>query len=332
MIVLIKQKLRNILIKIALINPRFSSLYYFLFSTRFDDIHFSVISGVHENRTNKNNIGNFRRSIHRLEKGLITMPQREFFGESYISETVKIYQTLLKETQDTHLTIWAENVLREYFERVKHTSIIEQAFNKFSSLNRTNVDNNAKPFKYASKESPIRFDDFLSLNKARRSVRYYTSQPVSKKIIEKAINTALYAPSACNRQPYTFHILEGNNHINKCNHTPDGAQSFSYNINTMIYIIGNFSNYFHERDKNIIYVDGGLITMNLVLALQTLGISSCIVNWGDVKDKNRALSKKLNLKPFQKCITTLSIGYGMEGSGIPSSIKKSLKSVVKYHS
>lgn len=328
----IKQKIRNVLIKIGLTSPRFSTLYYLLFSSRFDQMHFALLSGIRENRINKNNIGNFRRSIHRIEKGLITKPSKPFFAEGYIQETVKSFSVLFDNTKDENMILWAGNVLQDYFDNVEHTEIIRSAYNKFNLLNKFEISEQAKPYKAKNKISSVNYDDFLSLNKFRRSIRYYSNKKVPKIQIEKAIKAALFAPSACNRQPFSFSIIEGNENIHGRDYTPDGAQSFSKNVHTMIYVIGDYSCYFHERDKNVIFVDGGLVVMNLVLALETLGISSCICNWGDLKEKNNNLTKKLDLKPYQSCITTLSIGYALENSGIASSIKKSVNSVIKYYS
>ncbi|MDO5969493.1 nitroreductase family protein [Flavivirga aquimarina] len=328
----IKQKIRNILIKIGLISPRLSTLYYFLFSNRFDNVHYAILSGIHENRLNTNNIGNFRRSIHRIEKGLITTPSKPFFAEGYIKETIESYGAMIINPNDENLILWASNVLQDYFDKVEHTNIIKSAFNHFNLLGKYEINEKAKPYKAQNKICSISYDDYLDLNKYRRSIRYYTNKVVPRELIEKAVKAALYAPSACNRQPFSFFIIEGNKNIHGCDYTPDGAQSFSKNIHTMIYVIGDYSYYFHERDKNVIFVDGGLVVMNLVLALETLGVSSCICNWGDLKDKNNNLSKKLSLKPYQSCITTLSIGYALENSGIASSIKKTVDSVVKYHS
>ena len=41
----------------------------------------------------------------------------------------------------------------------------------------------------------------------RRSVRDYTSQGVDEKVITNLINSAVYAPSAVNEQPWTFTVV-----------------------------------------------------------------------------------------------------------------------------
>ena len=41
----------------------------------------------------------------------------------------------------------------------------------------------------------------------RRSIRRYTEQPVSKEVLERILNAAIWAPSAHNRQPWRFAVV-----------------------------------------------------------------------------------------------------------------------------
>jgi nitroreductase len=45
---------------------------------------------------------------------------------------------------------------------------------------------------------------FLEFMKKRHSVRHYDKQPVSRAVIENAIETAGRAPSGANQQPWHF--------------------------------------------------------------------------------------------------------------------------------
>ena len=46
--------------------------------------------------------------------------------------------------------------------------------------------------------------DFMSLMAQRRSVRHFSAEPVSRELIEIAIETASSAPSGAHRQPWRF--------------------------------------------------------------------------------------------------------------------------------
>lgn len=51
--------------------------------------------------------------------------------------------------------------------------------------------------------------DFDALTRARRSVRGYRADPVAPEIIEQIFATALWAPSNCNVQPWSVHLVSG---------------------------------------------------------------------------------------------------------------------------
>ncbi len=61
-----------------------------------------------------------------------------------------------------------------------------------------------RPDRYPPEESLARGRDFLAEMDRRRSVRFFSDQPVPKEAIELAIRTASTAPSGAHRQPWTF--------------------------------------------------------------------------------------------------------------------------------
>lgn len=50
---------------------------------------------------------------------------------------------------------------------------------------------------------------FFDCALTRRSIRRYRSQPVPRELIEEALAAAIWAPSAHNRQPWRFAVVEG---------------------------------------------------------------------------------------------------------------------------
>ena len=54
--------------------------------------------------------------------------------------------------------------------------------------------------------SPL--DDFIHLARGRRAIRRYTDQPVPPELLDLLLETAVWSPSAHNRQPWRFAVLE----------------------------------------------------------------------------------------------------------------------------
>ena len=48
----------------------------------------------------------------------------------------------------------------------------------------------------------------------RRSIRKYTKQPVSDEVVKELLKAAMYTPSAANRQPWCFFVINDRNIMN----------------------------------------------------------------------------------------------------------------------
>ncbi|MCB9006560.1 MAG: nitroreductase family protein [Ardenticatenaceae bacterium] len=53
-----------------------------------------------------------------------------------------------------------------------------------------------------------RLTDFIELANGRRAIRRYTNQPVPQELLNQLLETATWAPSAHNRQPWRFAVLQ----------------------------------------------------------------------------------------------------------------------------
>lgn len=333
---IVKEKLFKVLyvffIKTASKSPFASSLYYLFISRKFHNEHYVMLNGIRKNLMDKSNIGNFRRNIHRLEKGLITRPPKPVFAQDYIINTVEVLHELYNSDIDRNTINWAVGILTEYFSISPFTEINQKAKKIFQSLGIKGTQNMPKTFHANNRiNSQVTYTDFLALNKQRRSIRYFENISVPRELIEKAVIAALEAPSACNRQPFTFRVVDDPILLSKVLQLPLGAKTFSDQIKMMIFVIGDQSNYFSERDKHLIYIDSSLVTMNFILALETLKLSSCIINWADIQKSNSKLKEILTLEDWEQCVLSIAVGYAASDCGVASSLKKNVQTVIKYN-
>ncbi len=112
---------------------------------------------------------------------------------------------------------------------------------------------------------------------------------------------------------------------------PMGTQGYSHSIRVLIVIVGNLDAYFDERDRHVIYIDASLATMSLMLALETLGLSSCSINWPDVEKLEQKMETFLELKKYQRPIMCLSVGYADPEGMVAYSEKRPLDQIRKYN-
>lgn len=317
-----------------------SSFYYCFFSRRFSREHQSVIKGrlayLHNLSSADNSNVMLRRNIHRLEKGLIMRPQREIFGEAYITETVNFFSKCYsKELDSSEEVKWAKEVLTRYFSLVSSSSeIIEAAkINFFDALGSNELsDEELESVPYLHQDivnSDVDFEQFKQLCIQRRSVRWFKDEHVPRELIEKALSAATLAPSACNRQPFEFYIFNEPTEAREIGSIPMGTAGFSHNFQCTIVVVGDLASYPYERDRHVIYIDGSLAVMQLILALETLGLSSCVINWPDVEILENKMARKLNLTENERPLMVLSIGYADPDGKIPFSQKKNCKELIK---
>ena len=186
---------------------RMASLYYFVFSRKFDREHLSVLQGkqryAHFFGFWGESSPRLRRNIHRLEKGLIMRPRRNVFAESFIAETVDLFRLASDSSVfDEGELKWACDVLREYFCAVEPTPVVKAASTHFHSI-IASVRSQGKTISYSPyphrclPDIDLAIDELERLCTRRRSVRWYQDLAVTRESIENAVRIAALAPSAC---------------------------------------------------------------------------------------------------------------------------------------
>ena len=278
-----------------------------------------------------------RRNIHRLEKGLVMRPRRAVFSEAYIDETVECFAKVQGVIEEDELK-WATDVLTNFFSIVElgKSKTISQAHDKFlASIEGVREMNESEQWvPYARNHSLERkipsYEEFLALCQRRRSVRWYESRVVEQNLLEMALVAAGFAPSACNRQPFEFRLVTEPSYASKLGAMAGGTGGFFQNFSALAVVIGDLSSYKYEKDRHLIYIDAALASMQFMLALETLGLSSCPINWPDVDYSDTKMQRELNLPLYKRPIMLISIGYADGVGMIPYSKKKAISLTGKF--
>lgn len=325
------------LYKVFMRNGFLASVYYALLSTRFYREHKAVLAGRYEYEKSlsggSTNFVLLRRNIHRLEKGLIMRPRRQVFGADYILETVNCYEKAVSSEKICESEKqWAADVLYTYFDTVNDTPEIVRAKQIFKRCHSATPEKDCSsvPYPHSALPDPgVTYSALEQLFRRRRSVRWYKQQPVPDSLIKQAVNAAALAPSACNRQPYQFYVTNDPKLSASLASCAMGTAGYRDNIPCLVAVVGNLGAYPHERDRHVIYIDGSLASMQLMLALETLGLSTCPINWPDIEPNEKKLDKMLRLESHQRVILLLSVGYADPDGGVAYSQKKDDSSLVK---
>ncbi|MFC4872853.1 nitroreductase family protein [Negadavirga shengliensis] len=319
-----------------------SSLYYFAFSSAFRRECRAVLAGkvkhLEDIKVQKANFYLLVRNTHRIEKGLLMRPMKKVFAMDYISETVDSYSGFVKNGDISHAKQlkWFTDVLSTYFDTVAPSGMIAIEKEKFLKskklLNGEIREVSSIPYlREENKMTSISYEQFFALNRQRRSVRWFKNQPVERDKIDKAILVALQAPSACNRQPFEYRVFDDPELVKKVVDFPMGTKGYAHSIQTFIVVVGNLDAYFSERDRHLIYVDASLANMALMLALETLGLSSCPINWPDIESREIMMENFLSLSTHQRPIMCIGVGYPDFTGKVAFSEKRNLNQTRKFN-
>jgi len=277
-----------------------------------------------------------RRNVHRIEKGLLMQPRRTPFGLNYIGETVAAYSAAVRHGVDAHELAWARDVLGEYMSITPEHPVVEPLRKIVSNIGDPcpRLSSEAQRIPYVrdiSNASEISYDQYLKLTQYRRSARWYLPKAVPRDIIEKAVHAAAYSPTACNRQPYEFRVFDDPKLISEVIKLPMGTSGFLHQVPAVAVVVGKLGNYFNERDRHLIYVDGSLAIMSFVYALEVQGLGSCCINWPDVEDREAKMASLLGLKADERPIMLVSFGYPDPAGRVAHSTKKPVSLICKYN-
>ena len=318
--------------------PGFARVFYGILSTRFSAEQRYVATGIraHLAAPSESTLKyRLRRHVHRLEKGLAMRDRRAVFGLDYI-ELLMNDLTSLSNLQPRYGSTeagevrWYLDVLARYF------TMCDSGHPRFLAAKRRLQDLepywNERPGLLSSpyaagqrKACAVEFDDLYALTQRRRSVRWFLPEKVSRADLDKAIAAAIQSPSACNRQSVRIRIYDLPEDARRIASLAPGAAGLYPNFPALAVLTGDLSAYAHERDRHAIYVDGGMKAMSLMLALETLQLSSCALNWPDNGRLDAKAAAELGLVPHERIVLMIAIGKPDPDGLIPYSFKSSVQ-------
>lgn len=246
---------------------------------------------------------------HSIEKGLTFNERKYGFGQermniliadilSYIkkfgtdNELKKIIQVI---AEYRHFHLNKEELLDDAL-LIRITKLLE-LFPDIS-VNKIQLDYSAS--EYFSDQSSS-FDKFSN---SRHSVRNFNSTPVSIQTIIDSVKLAQNAPSSCNRQPSRVYIVENKETIKEIFKLQGGNRGFGHLVDKLIIITGYLGVYNDVTERNTVYIDTGIFTLNLAYSLHFYNIAACILNWSASLPKDERLHLMLNI-PYNEAISTL---------------------------
>lgn len=170
----------------------------------------------------------------------------------------------------------------------------------------------------------------------RRSIRKFKAEPVNRELIEKCVEAARLAPSACNSQPCRYVILDDEKIKNEfCESVFTGlyktCKRIGLNAPVLIAVCAKAGGNLETGVGQIIsgtkyyLIDQGIAAEHIVLKAQELGLGTCWIGWFDPKK-----AKKFLKLPFGvKC--EIIIAAGLPDEAPSPRPRKEFKDIISYN-
>lgn len=159
-----------------------------------------------------------------------------------------------------------------------------------------------------------KYTSFLELVKNRQSDRGYLNKPVEKEKIERCLEAARMAPSACNSQPWHFIVVDEpglKNKIADCtsnrllplNHFTKQAPVHI----TIVMEKANLTSMLGSsiKDKHFPLIDIGIAAEHICLQAADEGLGTCMLGWFNEKE----VKKLLKVPNTKRVMLIIIIGY-----------------------
>ncbi len=176
----------------------------------------------------------------------------------------------------------------------------------------------------------------LDLIRQRQSVRRYTDRPVEQEKLERCLQAAQLAPSACNAQPWKFIVVDEPGLVKEvARQTWNKLVAFNRFVeqapvlivitiekSPLVPTIGGI-----VKNKEYPLIDIGIAAEHFCLQATEEGLGTCMLGWFNEKP----VQKLLGIPPKRRIGLIISLGYEPEDYRMREKIRKDKYKVISYN-
>jgi nitroreductase len=281
-------------------------------------------------------IGKIIQGYHVIEKGL-TMPQARLgFGVDRVEAVVNLCLLFKSKYGDGDVQVReAVAVVLEYkqFHLANSHELPVRLNQKIEMLEAQFV--HATPSCQLDSDSQKYFEhveeSFPAFSNSRRSVRYYSDRSIPVDLITEVVDLARNTPSSCNRQGSRVHVFSDKEQIDRILAIQTGNRGFGHLVDKLFIITGDLAYNYNVYERNQVYVDGGMMAMNLLYALHYHKIVACPLNCYLPFSKEKQLKKECGLSGSEVLVAMISCGFAPDAFKIAKSHRYGLDEIMKVH-
>lgn len=309
---------------------------------RYDFRRYARYSGVAKESLGGGNLeAELVRQYHAIEKGLALSKPRPGFGLDRVHFLQRLVRKYLAEPEPGDVAAITLNVIDRW-----------RVFNQGHGIVHADIDARQVELRaLCAQHAPATAEDvrggtikrtraelaeataidYERFVMTRHSVRQFAPRPVDRALIERAARLAQRTPSVCNRQGWGMHIYDTPEQVQAMLKLQTGNRGFTEEIGTLIVLTGDVRRFLDTGERNQCWVDGGMFAMATVLALHSVGLGSCCLNWCTDFPKDIAAHKTGGIADHEVILMYLAVGHPPEEFEVAESPRRPLEEVARFH-
>lgn len=270
---------------------------------------------------------------HVIEKG-ITMPDRHLgFGYTTVRDVIERCNRIISVwgAKDTELQAALAD-LAQYIDVHKEAGYslpadISEGIENLLKHQETAEENCYSEMSSGYFKSDINFPAFA---RSRHSIRSFSGTAIEDKDLEAAIELALTAPSACNRQATRVRVIRTEEKKRFLSSLQRGNRGFGEQADKWLLITSELGcwSHLHASDP---YIDAGIFTMNLLYALHYYKIAACTLNANLSPKEKEKLQKTIGYPASEIPIVFIAVGKPKEEFMIAKSCRHKPYEIIHYY-
>ena len=145
----------------------------------------------------------------------------------------------------------------------------------------------------------------------RTSIRAFTDEPVPDETIETLLRAGMAAPSAVNRQPWAFVVVEGRENLDRLAEVHPNARMLG-TAQAAIVVCGDMTKALEGTAQAFWVQDASAATENILLAAHALGLGAVWTGVYPNPERVAAVSETLGLPSYVIPLCVIPVGYPAE--------------------
>lgn len=299
----------------------------------YDRDRYCTFGGLRSNRRAESLRAEIIMAYHVVEKSLTMPERRNWFGKNQISNLMSLLSEYEKKYGLDDLQVrHAVAVLKEYVALHEKLPCSETDEIYWKTLK---AFVGRYPSIECSKQRHVSRDEFFSFVNApfpvfahaRSTVRNYTSECVSIQTIRDAVELAITAPSACNRQHCRVYCVTNTKALTRVLSLQGGNRGFGHLSNCLLIVTGDLYDTYGANERNDVYVNGGMFLMNLCYSLFYYKVASCVLTWAQSPATDVSLRSIVSIPPSESVVAMVACGVAPDSFDVAISPRKSVDEV-----